>query len=173
MATKWFLPRWRSRYTSRAVNHRWLPQCNVSGAMAYVARQALIVFGVILNPTDACGLTLVTTTDICRRSSASRRTFGALAWRRPRANPLCPRQPQHGRRGPLQVGDDSAALSYGELQVLYRVALGETDASIARVLHVSEATVTSRMAYVMQHLGVYDRPHAVAVAQVLGILKSP
>jgi DNA-binding NarL/FixJ family response regulator len=64
-----------------------------------------------------------------------------------------------------------AALSERELDVLLRVAKGESNKEIAARLHVSEATVKSHLLHIFSKLEVGDRTEAVTVALQRGIIK--
>lgn len=70
-----------------------------------------------------------------------------------------------------RVRDPAAgALSQRELEVLRCVASGNTNAEIAAVLHISQATVKTHLLHVYDKLGVADRAAAVARAYDSGIL---
>ena len=72
-----------------------------------------------------------------------------------------------------RVRDPSAgALSQRELEVLREVASGNTNAQIAGVLHISQATVKTHLLHIYDKLGVADRAAAVARAYDAGILSS-
>lgn len=61
-------------------------------------------------------------------------------------------------------------LSAREIEVLGLVAQGATNATIARRLHLSDATVKSHLVHVYGKLGVSSRTAAVAAAREAGIL---
>ncbi|MFF0612211.1 response regulator [Nocardia tengchongensis] len=61
-------------------------------------------------------------------------------------------------------------LSARELQVLARVAMGETNADIGHELHISEATVKTHLLRVFSKLEVSDRTAAVTTAMARGLL---
>lgn len=65
----------------------------------------------------------------------------------------------------------ATALTARELAVLERAAEGLSNAEIAAVLHVSEATVKSHLAHVYTKLDVRSRGAAVATARAAGILR--
>ncbi|WP_067654354.1 response regulator [Nocardia harenae] len=71
----------------------------------------------------------------------------------------------HRLRRPAQP-----ALSAREVQVLARVARGETNADIGRELHISEATVKTHLLRVFTKLDVSDRTAAVLTAMERGLL---
>lgn len=64
-----------------------------------------------------------------------------------------------------------AALSAREIEVLGLVALGSTNAEIAKQLFLSETTVKSHLGHVYTKLGVTTRTAAVAEARARGILR--
>jgi DNA-binding NarL/FixJ family response regulator len=66
---------------------------------------------------------------------------------------------------------DAAALSRREIDVLQRVAKGESNREIAAALRVSEATVKTHLLHVFEKLGVSDRTAAVTVAVERKILR--
>jgi DNA-binding NarL/FixJ family response regulator len=66
------------------------------------------------------------------------------------------------------VTDD--ALSPRELQVLKRVAAGNSNRLVAAQLDVSEDTVKAHMKNIMSKLGANDRTHAVTIALKRGII---
>jgi DNA-binding NarL/FixJ family response regulator len=59
---------------------------------------------------------------------------------------------------------DAPSLSRRELEVLERVAKGQTNAEIGKTLRISEATVKTHLLHVFEKLGVADRTAAVTVA---------
>ncbi|MGV9662716.1 response regulator [Nocardia niigatensis] len=63
-------------------------------------------------------------------------------------------------------------LSAREVQVLARVALGETNADIGRELHIGEATVKTHLLRIFGKLEVSDRTAAVTTAMARGLLGS-
>jgi DNA-binding NarL/FixJ family response regulator len=65
----------------------------------------------------------------------------------------------------------ATALTSRELDVLRHAADGLSNAGIARMLHVSEATVKSHLAHVYTKLDVRSRSAAVAAARSSGILR--
>ncbi|MEM9747996.1 MAG: response regulator transcription factor [Actinomycetota bacterium] len=75
------------------------------------------------------------------------------------------------RRLVERVRDPSAgALSQREIEVIREVASGNTNAEIAKTLHISQATVKTHLIHVYDKLGVADRAAAVARAYDIGIL---
>jgi DNA-binding NarL/FixJ family response regulator len=61
-------------------------------------------------------------------------------------------------------------LSERETQVLSLVAMGNSNASVAKTLFLSEATVKTHLIHVFEKLGVSDRTRAVTLAMELGLL---
>jgi DNA-binding NarL/FixJ family response regulator len=66
------------------------------------------------------------------------------------------------------VTDD--ALSDREVDVLRRVATGNSNKIIASQMNVSEATVKGHMKSILSKLGANDRTHAVTIAMKRGFL---
>ncbi|MGD0796886.1 MAG: response regulator transcription factor [Acidobacteriaceae bacterium] len=66
------------------------------------------------------------------------------------------------------VTDD--ALSDREVEVLRRVAMGNSNKIIASQLDVSEATVKGHMKSILSKLGANDRTHAVTIAMKRGFI---
>jgi DNA-binding NarL/FixJ family response regulator len=66
------------------------------------------------------------------------------------------------------VTDD--ALSDREVEVLRRVAMGNSNKIIASQLTVSEATVKGHMKSILSKLGANDRTHAVTIAMKRGFI---
>jgi len=64
-----------------------------------------------------------------------------------------------------------SALSAREIEVLELVALGRTNKEIARILHLSEATVKTHLVHSFSKLGVEARTEAVTVALDRGIIR--
>lgn len=62
-------------------------------------------------------------------------------------------------------------LSAREMEVLALVSDGASNATIARVLHISDATVKTHLVHVYSKLGVGSRTAAVSAARTLGILR--
>jgi len=63
-----------------------------------------------------------------------------------------------------------SALTTRELEILALVAEGGTNKTIAKHLHISEATVKTHLLHAFEKLGVDDRTAAVTVAMSRGIL---
>jgi DNA-binding NarL/FixJ family response regulator len=66
-----------------------------------------------------------------------------------------------------------SALSTRELEVLRRVAAGNSNRDVAKLLCLSEDTVKSHMKNISSKLGANDRTHAVMIAVKRGIIDSP
>jgi DNA-binding NarL/FixJ family response regulator len=62
-------------------------------------------------------------------------------------------------------------LSEREIEVLQRVARGDSNREIGRHLHISTATVKTHLVHIFDKLGVTDRTAAVTVALARGILQ--
>jgi DNA-binding NarL/FixJ family response regulator len=73
-------------------------------------------------------------------------------------------------RNVAAVLEDGPVLTARELEVLARVAAGDSNAAIARALFVSEATVKTHLLHVYEKLGVRDRTGAVTAAMRRGWL---
>lgn len=58
---------------------------------------------------------------------------------------------------------------YG-MEILRRVAAGDTAADIGAQMHLSERSVKNHMRRVQQHLGARNRCHAIALAYDAGLL---
>lgn len=69
--------------------------------------------------------------------------------------------------------DHQALLSSRETEVLHLVARGLANKQIATELAVSEATVKSHVAHILDKLGVPDRTRAVTLALEQGLLRLP
>ncbi len=68
---------------------------------------------------------------------------------------------------------ERAALSSRELEVLQRVASGQSNKEVGTELSISEATVKSHLLHIYQKLGVSDRTAAVTTALDRGIIRLP
>lgn len=66
--------------------------------------------------------------------------------------------------------DDISALTDRQLRVLDEMAIGKTNAQIARTLNVSESTVKQECVRLFKVLGVSTRQRAVAVGKEMGII---
>lgn len=75
-----------------------------------------------------------------------------------------------GGAGATPGSEVAPALSPRELEVLRRVAAGESNPEIARTLVIGEATVKTHLTHVFEKLGVNDRTRAVTRAMELGLL---
>jgi DNA-binding NarL/FixJ family response regulator len=65
---------------------------------------------------------------------------------------------------------EDAALSEREIEVLSRVAAGNSNKIVADLLAISEDTVRSHMKSIFSKLGANDRTHAVTIALKRGII---
>jgi DNA-binding NarL/FixJ family response regulator len=68
---------------------------------------------------------------------------------------------------------DRSALSSREMEVLQRVAAGQSNKEVGADLSISEATVKSHLIHIYQKLGVSDRTAAVTTALDRGIIRLP
>ena len=66
-----------------------------------------------------------------------------------------------------------SALSARELEVLKRVAAGNSNRAVATLMFLSEDTVKSHMKNISSKLGANDRTHAVMIAVKRGIIDAP
>lgn len=82
-----------------------------------------------------------------------------------------------GRYIPREVANELAAhvtdelLSAREIEVLKKVADGNTNLRISQKLYISEDTVKTHLKNIMSKLGANDRTHAVAIALKRGIIE--
>lgn len=74
--------------------------------------------------------------------------------------------------GGNQVQGPFARLTERELEVLKALASGGSNARIAKILHISEATVKSHVSNLLSKLDLKDRTEAVAFAWRQGLIKS-
>ncbi|HET9893349.1 MAG TPA: response regulator transcription factor [Streptosporangiaceae bacterium] len=88
----------------------------------------------------------------------------------PRGLARCLCLPEHS---PLQARDQSRlqTLSERELEVLYRMVAGKSNAEIASDLYIGEGTVKSHVQRVLSKLGVKDRVRAVIYAYDAGLVE--
>jgi DNA-binding CsgD family transcriptional regulator len=79
---------------------------------------------------------------------------------------------QRGHSRALSTGnrEDREEPSAREIQVLWCVARGDTNAQIGRALHVSEETVKSHVRHLLEKLKARNRSHAVAIGFEQGYL---
>jgi DNA-binding NarL/FixJ family response regulator len=68
-------------------------------------------------------------------------------------------------------GRDREGLSGREIEVLTAVARGQGNKQVARVLHISEATVKTHLLHIYAKLGVDDRTAAVTTALERGMIR--
>ena len=66
--------------------------------------------------------------------------------------------------------DDVSALTTRQLRVLDEMAIGKTNAQIARALNVSESTIKQECVRLFKVLGVSTRQRAVAIGKEMGII---
>lgn len=78
-----------------------------------------------------------------------------------------------GRRSSATVPAPFDRLTDREREIVGRLALGESNARIARHLGLSEKTIRNQLSAVFLKLGVGDRVHAALLARDAGIVASP
>lgn len=66
--------------------------------------------------------------------------------------------------------EDISALTHRQLRVLDEMAIGKTNAQIARALNVSESTIKQECVRLFKVLGVSTRQRAVAIGKEMGII---
>lgn len=71
---------------------------------------------------------------------------------------------------PTQMGSAFAALTARELEIVKRVAMGETNSQIATHLSISEKTVRNHLTAIFAKLGVSSRAQAIVLAREHGVL---
>jgi DNA-binding NarL/FixJ family response regulator len=76
------------------------------------------------------------------------------------------RSPQYRK----EAAHGSRELSVRERQVLERIAVGDSNAEIAAVLHVAPLTVQSHVQHILHALPARNRTHAVTVGFQQGLL---
>lgn len=134
------------------------------------ARRALAAFGALAMPLDAGTARLAlaralasaepdTARDEARAALTSFRELGASRAMDAAAAVLRDLGESHGR-GPRTVGD----LTAREIEVLGLVALGMSNAGIARTLVISEKTAGHHVSRILTKLGVRNRAEAAAYA---------
>ncbi|MDU0367774.1 response regulator transcription factor [Microbacterium sp. KSW4-17] len=70
-----------------------------------------------------------------------------------------------------RMREPRVTLSAREIEVLHLVARGASNADVAALLHITDATVKSHLAHIFSKLGVTSRTGAVSAARALGILR--
>jgi DNA-binding NarL/FixJ family response regulator len=92
--------------------------------------------------------------------STTRRLIGRFLPHLPTSNPSPPQGPP-----------DLVNLTTRERQVLTEVGSGLSNTEIAKLLHISEATVKTHVSHIMAKLGIRDRIHVVVYAYETGLIK--
>lgn len=75
------------------------------------------------------------------------------------------------RRAPTVLPPPFDRLTARELEIVNRLAVGDSNAQIARQLNVSEKTIRNQMSAVFNKLNVSDRVQAALLARDAGILR--
>jgi DNA-binding NarL/FixJ family response regulator len=75
------------------------------------------------------------------------------------------------RRAPAVLPPPFDRLTSRELEIVNRLAVGDSNAQIARQLNVSEKTIRNQMSAVFSKLNVSDRVQAALLARDAGILR--